>query len=536
MTARMRASHLMTAHITDALKDIAVLARGADPEQELLPRVLDALAELVPYDMAAVLELDGQDLVVKCARGPLATEAINNHQLRLSEHPEIQAALREGRAQVMTEASHAQGHDPYHDVAALPDGHACLVVPLVAANEPLGIMTFDRTVCETYPSEVVDLATIYGQIIALSLGATRSLRARNAQLEAQRRLLLEDTASDAEITSATDPNMQALAALARKVAATSAPVLITGETGTGKEVLARTIHAWSPRSGEAFVKINCAALAENLIESELFGHVEGAFSGATRDRPGRFQVAHRGTLLLDEIGDMPLATQVKLLRVLQEGTVEPVGSDESVQVDVRIIAATHVDLQSAITAGKFREDLFYRLNLFPLHLPPLRARPGDIERITHGFLADLASRTGRGPWHVSDHAWSVMRAYAWPGNVRELINALERATILQPSGQLDDIVSIADERAPATTEAAMPTDWPSLTRVESDHIQRTLERTDGRLYGPGGAAELLDMKPTTLQSRMRKLGIDRRRGVGPPSPPSVGPPSASGGSESGSDS
>ncbi len=506
----MPSPELMTAApITDALRDIAVLAGGADPEQDLLPRVLDALADLVPYDMAAVLELVDQDLVVKCARGPLATQAIHEHQIRLDEHPEIQAALRAGRAQVMTEDAHADGHDPYHGVVALPDGHACLVVPLVAANEPLGIMTFDRTKCETYPSEVVDLATIYGQIIALSLGATRALRARNAQLEAQRRLLQEDSASDGEITRATDPNMRALATLARKVADTDAPVLITGETGTGKEVLARTIHKWSPRAGEAFVKINCAALPENLIESELFGHVRGAFSGATRDRPGRFQVAHRGTLLLDEIGDMPLATQVKLLRVLQESTVEPVGSDESVEVDVRIIAATHVDLRSAITTGQFREDLFYRLNLFPLHLPPLRERPADIDRITHSFLAKLAGRTGRGPWHVSPQAWTAMHAHSWPGNVRELVNALERATILQPAGELDDIVAAIDVDS---NEASQPhgARWPRLTDVEADHIRQTLDHTDGRVYGTGGAAELLGLKPTTLQSRMRKLGIDRR--------------------------
>ena len=168
----------MTALITDALKDIAVLARGADPEQELLPRVLDALAELITYDMAAVLELEDQSLVVKCARGPLASDAVRHHRLRLNDHPEIAEALREGRARVMTEDAHAEGHDPYHGVVPLPDGHACLVVPLVAANEPLGIMTFDRSHCEVYPREVVDLATIYGQIIALSLGATRALRAR----------------------------------------------------------------------------------------------------------------------------------------------------------------------------------------------------------------------------------------------------------------------------------------------------------------------------------------------------------------------
>ncbi len=504
----------MATSIPDELKDIARLAGGADPEQELLPRVLDTMAELIPYDMAAVLELVDQSLVVKCARGPLVSDEVNRHQIRISEHPEIEAALRERRARVMTEGEHAEGHDPYHNVVPLPDGHACLVVPLVVADEPLGVMTFDRAHCDVYPTEVVEMATVYGQIIALSLGATRALRARNAQLEAQRRLLQEDSGADQEIAQSADEKMKALAELARKVAATHAPVLITGETGTGKEVLARTIHAWSPRAHEAFVKINCAALPENLIESELFGHVQGAFSGATRDRPGRFQVAHRGTLLMDEIGDMPLATQVKLLRVLQEGVVEPVGSDESIEVDVRIIAATHVDLRSAITAGRFREDLFYRLNLFPLHLPPLRDRPADIERITQAFLANLARRTGRGPWHVSPRAWAAMQGYGWPGNVRELINALERATIVAPSGELDDIVVSSTEapQAEPRTNASSDHRWPALVEVEMEHIRRTLDRTNGRLYGAGGAAELLGMKPTTLQSRMRKLGIARKPG------------------------
>ena len=500
----------MTALITDALKDIALLARGADPEQDLLPRALDALADLIPYDMAAVLELVDQRLEVKCARGPLASEAVQHHHIQVADHPEIQAALKERRARVMAEDAHAEGHDPYHGVVPLPDGHACLVVPLVVADEPLGIMTFDRSQCGVYPSEVVDLATIYGQIIALSLGATRALRARNAQLEAQRRLLQEDAAADAEIAHATDENMKSLATLARKVASTDAPVLVTGETGTGKEVLSRTIHAWSPRAAEAFVKINCAALPENLIESELFGHVEGAFSGATRDRPGRFQVAHRGTLLLDEIGDMPLSAQVRLLRVLQEGVVEPVGSDESIEVDVRIIAATHVDLRTAIQEGRFREDLFYRLNLFPLHLPPLRQRPGDIERITQSFLANLARRTGRGPWHVGPSAWTAMRAYGWPGNVRELINALERATILTPSGVLDDVVPVVAEADTTTGRPPDPSQpWPALNDVEAEHIRRTLAHTEGRVYGDQGAAALLGMKPTTLQSRMQKLGIVR---------------------------
>src|SRR5690606_37865212 len=218
-----------------------------------------------------------------------------------------------------------------------------------------------------------------------------------------------------------------LVRVAKQVAASQLPVLIGGETGSGKEVLAQAIHAWSPRSEGPFVKLNCAAIPENLVESELFGHVKGAFSGAAMARRGRFLTANGGSILLDEIGDMPLGAQAKLLRVLQEGTFEALGSDDTIRVDVRVIAATHTDLREAVQNGTVREGLYDRLAGFPIQLPALRDRVEDIPIIASEVLERLAAKTGRGPWTLSNPALERLVAHPWPGNVRELANVLERA-------------------------------------------------------------------------------------------------------------
>jgi transcriptional regulator with GAF, ATPase, and Fis domain len=303
--------------------------------------------------------------------------------------------------------------------------------------------------------------------------------------------------------------MQELTRLARQVAVSELPVLLSGETGTGKEVLAQAIHAWSRRADGPFVTLNCAAIPENLVESELFGHVKGAFSGAASERAGRFVTANGGTLLLDEIGDMPAAVQAKLLRVLQEGTFEPVGSDKGVRVDVRVIAATHVDLRHAMLEGRFREDLFYRLAGFPLTLPPLRERPDDIVPIAASVLERIARRTGRGPWRLSAAAIERLRRYAFPGNVRELANILERATIFEPSGEITPDMLVLSTVAPPTAAPTAPGEiLPDFAHMQRDYFRRVLERTKGRIYGDRGAAELVGLKPTTLQSRLKKLGID----------------------------
>jgi transcriptional regulator with GAF, ATPase, and Fis domain len=277
---------------------------------------------------------------------------------------------------------------------------------------------------------------------------------------------------------------------------------VLGETGTGKEIVAHAIHAWSHRASGPFVKLNCSAIPENLVESELFGHVRGAFSGADRNRQGRFVTANGGSLLLDEIGDMPLTAQAKLLRVLQEGTFEPVGSDRTVKVDVRVIAATHVELEQAVSDGRFRQDLYYRLAVFPLTIPPLRDRRADIPRIANAFLEREHRRTGRGPWTLSDSAVDALMKRHWPGNVRELINALERALILEPQGVL------LPKHLCLRTEGARPSSrLPSWKENERKYLEQLSLVSQGRLYGPGGAAETAGLKPTTLRSKLLKHGL-----------------------------
>ena len=510
--------------ILDAARDLRELARMVGKPEErdqLLGMALDSLQNLVPHDLAAILSLEDGVLRVLVARGRLAGEKVMRHTLELDRFPSLQRALMTRRPAILEEHHHASGEgDPYDGVLDLPSDHSCMVVPLYDAEGPLGIMTFDRTVCGTYDQRTLELAEVYGQLISLAFRF-----AEQAELLDRYRMLVEErnrvlAAEGGEACRATrlleasrSPRILVLAGQAKQVALTTAPVLITGQTGTGKEILARAIHCWSPRAGQAFLTLNCAAIPPQLIESELFGHVKGAFSGADRDRPGRFLAASGGTLLLDEIGDMPLEAQGKLLRVLQEGTFEPVGSDRTVRVDVRILAATHRNLEEMTAAGEFREDLFYRLAVFPLHLPPLVERLEDLEGIAAGILGDLARRTGRGPWTLSRGALDHLRRQQWPGNIRQLVNALERATILMPRGTLDirHFMSTGTARQPAEPDSGQAADapLPTLAEVEAAHIRKALAVTGGRIYGPAGAAALLGLKPTTLQSRMKKLGVAR---------------------------
>lgn len=493
---------------------------------DLLRRGLDWVARIAPYDLAAVFTFDDGGLVVRAARGQLAGR-VRGHRIDLARFPTLREALETRRARAFTEDDHRHGDgDPFDGVLDLSPGHACMVVPLHAAGRSLGVLTLDRTHCESYTPAVVDQVETYGQILGLALdNAERRItleHLRQEELERARELD-EAAAGYGVLERSLSPAVRALAARARQVAATDTPVLILGETGTGKERLARALHRWSPRAAKPFVAINCAAIPASLLESELFGHTRGAFTGATRDRLGRFQLAHTGTLLLDEIGELPIELQAKLLRVLQEGVVEPVGSDKSVKVDVRILAATHVDLERAIGSGRLREDLYYRLAVFPLRLPPLRERPEDLPLLSAAMLAEQSQRTGRSGMRVSEAGLQRLRGHAWPGNLRELSNALERATIVTTGGELGPEAfelgnHMSDRPGPSEhVPEDIPADAPllhagriaTLEEVSTLQIQRVLTRTRGRVYGPGGAAELLGLPPSTLQSRMKKLGVPR---------------------------
>jgi transcriptional regulator with GAF, ATPase, and Fis domain len=294
------------------------------------------------------------------------------------------------------------------------------------------------------------------------------------------------------------------------VAATTTPVLLLGETGTGKEELARVIHGWSGRRDQPFVPVNCAAIAPNLLESELFGHVKGAFSGAVRDRPGRLQISNGGTLFLDEIGEMPPELQAKLLRVLHDGTFEPVGSDRTVRVDARVVAATNVDIERAIGAGRFRADLYFRLSVFPLRIPALRERACDLPLIADVIAGDLARRLGRRAPRLTNAALAKLRGYPWPGNLRELSNVLERAMILRTDGVLGpDALDLPRSEPAESAGAEADGALLPIAEVERRHVRRVLDATRGKIYGPDGAAAILGLKPSTLQSRMRKLQIER---------------------------
>jgi formate hydrogenlyase transcriptional activator len=315
------------------------------------------------------------------------------------------------------------------------------------------------------------------------------------------------------------PALGKLFTLIETVAPTPSTVLILGETGTGKELAARAIHDRSPRRARPLVKVNCSAISAGLVESELFGHVRGAFTGAVEARTGRFEVADGGTIFLDEIGELPLETQVKLLRVLQEREIEPVGSSQVRKVDVRVIAATNRDLEQAVADGRFRDDLYFRLSVVPIVMPPLRDREGDVTLLAHFFAQRFARELGRRIERIAPEALGRLRAYPWPGNVRELSNVIERAVVLSNGPLLE----IGPELLPGTVGApeaggtavpdvgaSAPSPSPeTLEEIERRHIRDTLDRTSWLIEGTRGAAAALGMNPSTLRSRMKKLGLGR---------------------------
>ncbi|GGN12174.1 hypothetical protein GCM10010967_55220 [Dyadobacter beijingensis] len=306
----------------------------------------------------------------------------------------------------------------------------------------------------------------------------------------------------------TGPGMQKVFNMLSQVSATNSTVLLLGETGTGKELIARAIHNSSNRNNKLMVKVNCAALPPALVESELFGHERGSFTGATERRLGKFELANHGTLFLDEIGEMPPETQVKLLRAIQEREFERVGGRETIRVDVRLIAATNRDLRREVDEGRFRSDLFYRLNVFPIVLPPLREHKEDIPDLARFFLHKYAKNLGRRFSHIAPEALEELMAYPWPGNVRELEHIIERSVVMALGPVLADL-HLPRVRQPQPDAATAAERVLTFEENERRHIVFVLNKCKGKIFGPGGAAEVLDLKVGTLNSKIRKLGISK---------------------------
>ena len=468
------------------------------------------LSGLVGSAMDAILELNDELMVV--SMNPAAEKAFGCTSAQAGSAPMARLLTPESHERLVVLAAQLRARPAADRSLWIPDG-------LEARREDGGAFPAEATLSAFELHE-----DSYFTLILRNVDERLAAEARIRELTSQTAYLREEI--DAlqgfdEIVGSSDALRRTLADVDR-VAARDTPVLITGETGTGKELIARAIHAKSPRASGPLVKLNCAAIAGNLQESELFGHTRGAFTGALQAREGRFALADGGTLFLDEVGEMPGDLQAKLLRVLQEGEFEPVGSTTTRRVDVRLVAATNRDLEQMVGEGEFRRDLLYRLNVFPVPLPPLRDRGADVVLLAEAFARKLAERAGRAVAPLGDDAKARLRRYDWPGNVRELENVIERAHITstdgrslnldralpeEPAGPGARVQSAAHETAGADRVLTAI----ELQDLERNNLLRALEEAGWKVAGAGGAAERLGLNANTLSSRMRALGIERPR-------------------------
>jgi formate hydrogenlyase transcriptional activator len=402
---------------------------------------------------------------------------------------------------------------------------SCCWLPLTTARRRLGTLVLTSKRPSTYDTADLGFLQQVANQVAVAVenalafqeieAAFLQINALKDQLAQEKAYLEEEVRTEhrfGEIIGESAALRQVLKEV-ETVAPTGSTVLIRGETGTGKELIARALHELSPRNGRTFVKLNCAAIPTGLLESELFGHEKGAFTGAIMQKVGRFELAHRGTLFLDEVGDIPPELQPKLLRVLQEQEFERLGSTKTIRVDVRLVAATNRDLAAMVADDRFRVDLYYRLNVFPLLLPPLRDRPDDIPRLVRHFTQQFARRMGRRIETIPSAVLDSLARYPWPGNVRELQNVIERAVILSPGPSLQvplsDLLPLPSSSLPTGGEVSGVSGAVTLADAEREHILSALRETGWVVAGPKGAASRLGMKRSTLQKKMKKLGISR---------------------------
>jgi formate hydrogenlyase transcriptional activator len=410
---------------------------------------------------------------------------------------------------------------PIAQIAAREDLKSVCCLPLISRNRAIGVLVLGRLRDDAFSQADISFLSQIANQIALAVEnalAYREIRELKEQLSKEKLYLEDEIRTEMNFAQiiGNSASLRRVLKEVRTVAPTDSTVLIYGETGTGKELIARAIHDFSPRSSKPFVKLNCAAIPTGLLESELFGHEKGAFTGAISQRIGRFEVADGGTIFLDEIGEIPLELQTKLLRVLQEREFERLGSSRTLSTDARLIAATNRDLEAMVSEQKFRPDLFFRLNVFPVHVPPLRERQADIPLLVRHFTQQFSRRMKKVMETIPSATIDALCRYQWPGNIRELQNVIERAVIISTGPVLS--VDVSDLRFPRDSRTVEQSASPKSTNgalhnvleeTERGHILEALQRSNWVVAGPSGAAARLGMKRSTLQKRIHKLGIVR---------------------------
>ncbi len=470
-----------------------------------------ALRDVIPFDRAAlVLDDPGKGVFrVLGVAGPVPSPPIiplgtewprrgsRSGWIAETGHPLLTADLRKDQRFVE--------HGPLLREGLL----SALSVPLRAKRGIIGTLNVGSREVGRYSEMDCELLLAIADQVVLALQnmfAYEEITSLKGRLEQENQYLQEAWRDDAAFADVVgeSPAIQKVLASVRMVAGTDSTVLVTGETGTGKELVVRAIHGLSGRKDKILVKVNCAALPSGVIESELFGHERGAFTGALSRKIGRFELANGGTLFLDEIGDLPLDLQAKLLRVLQDGEFERVGGTQTLKVNVRLIAATNRNLEKAVEQERFRADLYYRLNVFPIAIPPLRERLEDVPRLARHFVMMYAAKMGKSIGAVGESVLNKLMEYGWPGNVRELQNVIERAVILSPKGRLELGDSLSAPASGARSKSPR-----TFEEIEREHILSVLKSTGWRVSGERGASRILGLKRTTLEARMRKLGIER---------------------------
>lgn len=495
--------------------------------EALFASAYEAIGRVIPFDRAAFLfyQPESKTLKLVSMQGLNESDFFQVGREYDLEETRVSAWVLEHQ-EVVTKGDLKREQQSPGEKSLVSEGiQSYCVAPLVAMGKSLGTFAVWSETPNGYTDADAELLRDVANQVALAIANMKSyeeIAALKARLEKENVYLQEEIRTEHNFEEIVGDSPPLLALLRRvdQVAPTHSTVLIYGETGTGKELIARAIHDRSNRKNRPLVKVNCSAISAGLVESELFGHVKGAFTGAFERRIGRFELADGGTIFLDEVGELPLDTQVKLLRVLQEREFEPVGSNRSVNVDVRIICATNRNLEESIKASTFRSDLYYRLNVFPLEVPPLRERRSDIDQLATFFVSRYARNLGKKITGISEATRHKLLSYSWPGNIRELQNLIERAVILSTGPILElenDLVSVPASPVLSNFQPEVPEVLPyvaqsplkTLQEVERDHILAVLQQTRGVIEGSNGAARTLGMHPNTLRHRMEKLGIKR---------------------------